>query len=74
MCFRATAVCVGRGGQAAVVLSEDKSTIRRLIGPDTRSATETDARSLLDVSGFVLCSRLRDGAPGRRWNRDVGAS
>ena len=48
MCFRATAVCVGRAGQAAVVMSEDKSTIRRLIGPDTRSATETDARSLPD--------------------------
>jgi hypothetical protein len=31
-----------------VVMSEDKSTIRRLIGPDTRSATETDARSLPD--------------------------
>jgi DNA-binding response OmpR family regulator len=26
---------------------------------------------LPDVSGFELCSRLRDGEPGRRWNRDV---
>jgi DNA-binding NarL/FixJ family response regulator len=24
-----------------------------------------------DASGFELCSRLRDGEPGRRWNRDV---
>jgi hypothetical protein len=40
-----------------VVMSEDKSTIRRLIGPDTRSATETDARSLPD--GYVELSRSR---------------
>jgi DNA-binding response OmpR family regulator len=26
---------------------------------------------LPDASGFELCSRLRDGEPGRRWNRDV---
>jgi DNA-binding response OmpR family regulator len=25
----------------------------------------------LDASGFELCGRLRDGEPGRRWNRDV---
>jgi DNA-binding response OmpR family regulator len=24
-----------------------------------------------DASGFELCGRLRDGEPGRRWNRDV---
>jgi DNA-binding response OmpR family regulator len=24
-----------------------------------------------DASGFELCSRLREGEPGRRWNRDV---
>jgi hypothetical protein len=48
MCFRATAVCVGRRGQAAVVMREVNSTIRRLIGPDPRSATKTDAGSLHD--------------------------
>jgi DNA-binding response OmpR family regulator len=26
---------------------------------------------LPDASGFELCSRLREGEPGRRWNRDV---
>lgn len=26
---------------------------------------------LPDASGFELCSRLRDGEPGRSWNRDV---
>jgi two-component system phosphate regulon response regulator PhoB len=26
---------------------------------------------LPDASGFELCGRLRDGEPGRRWNRDV---
>ena len=26
---------------------------------------------LPDASGFDLCSRLRQGEPGRRWNRDV---
>jgi DNA-binding response OmpR family regulator len=26
---------------------------------------------LPDASGFELCSRLRDGEPGRRWDRDV---
>jgi DNA-binding response OmpR family regulator len=26
---------------------------------------------LPDASGFELCSRLRAGEPGRRWNRDV---
>jgi DNA-binding response OmpR family regulator len=26
---------------------------------------------LRDASGFELCSRLRAGEPGRRWNRDV---
>ena len=26
---------------------------------------------LADASGFELCSRLREGEPGRRWNRDV---
>jgi DNA-binding response OmpR family regulator len=26
---------------------------------------------LSDGSGFELCSRLRSGEPGRRWNRDV---
>jgi len=26
---------------------------------------------LPDASGFELCGRLREGEPGRRWNRDV---
>jgi DNA-binding response OmpR family regulator len=26
---------------------------------------------LADASGFELCGRLREGEPGRRWNRDV---
>lgn len=26
---------------------------------------------LPDASGFELCSRLRDGEPGRSWDRDV---
>jgi DNA-binding response OmpR family regulator len=26
---------------------------------------------LSDASGFELCSRLREGEPGRRWNRNV---
>jgi DNA-binding response OmpR family regulator len=26
---------------------------------------------LTDASGFELCGRLREGEPGRRWNRDV---
>jgi hypothetical protein len=43
---------VGRGGQAAVVMSEVNSTIRRLTCPDPLSATETDAGSLPD--GYVI--------------------
>ena len=27
--------------------------------------------AVLDASGFELCGRLRDGEPGRRWDRDV---
>lgn len=29
------------------------------------------AAGLSDASGLELCRRLRDGEPGRRWNRDV---
>ena len=27
--------------------------------------------AVLDASGFELCGRLREGEPGRRWDRDV---
>jgi PleD family two-component response regulator len=33
--------------------------------------SDLDKDPFPDVSGFELCSRLRDGEPGRRWNRDV---
>jgi DNA-binding response OmpR family regulator len=32
---------------------------------------DLDICSLLDGSGFELCSRLREGVPGRGWDRDV---
>jgi hypothetical protein len=57
MCFRATAVCVDGGGQAAVVMSEVNTTLRRLIGPDPCSATETDAGSLPDGYRVELIER-----------------
>lgn len=34
-------------------------------------ASELDNVALPDASGFELCGRLREGEPGRRWNRDV---
>jgi DNA-binding response OmpR family regulator len=34
-------------------------------------AEELDNIDLPDGSGFELCSRLREGAPGRGWDRDV---
>jgi hypothetical protein len=32
---------------------------------------ELDNLHFPDASGLELCGRLRDGEPGRRWNRDV---
>ena len=53
-------VLAAERGRAALDLAEDAK-------PDL---VLLDA-VLPDASGFELCSRLREGEPGRRWNRDV---
>jgi DNA-binding response OmpR family regulator len=52
-------VSVDRGGQALELLERG--------GPDL---VLLDVR-LPDASGFELCRRLREGEPGRAWNRDI---
>lgn len=52
-------VSVERGGQALELLERG--------GPDL---VLLDVR-LPDASGFELCRRLREGEPGRAWNREI---
>ena len=40
-------------------------------GSSSSRADEFARRRFPDASGFELCGRLREGEPGRRWNRDV---
>lgn len=52
-------LCVDRGGQALELLEQADPDLMLL-----------DVR-LPDASGFELCRRLREGEPGRAWNRDI---
>ena len=52
-------LCVDRGGQALELLEQADPDLMLL-----------DVR-LPDASGFELCRRLREGEPGRVWNRDI---
>ena len=43
----------------------------RPLEADLRRVGDLDNVAFPDGSGFELCSRLREGEPGRVWNRDV---
>jgi DNA-binding response OmpR family regulator len=54
------AVVEATAGQEALVLAEERHPDLALLGDE-----------LPDLSGAELCRRLREGEPGRSWNRDV---